>query len=111
MKVYVVMGNGLPYAVFSTKDAADDYVAKRKLENNPSGDGIWFGNPMVSRGGWFRRIHWRHYNFELDQTAIVQALRDAVEALRSSAGPEEKMNAIRQGRAVLAELDQKGGGQ
>jgi hypothetical protein len=55
MQVYVVMGNDFPDAVFSTQDAADDYVARRKLEDNPSGD------------GWFRRVHWRHYNFELDQ--------------------------------------------
>jgi hypothetical protein len=34
MQVYVVMGNDLPDAVFSTKDAADDYVAKRKLEHH-----------------------------------------------------------------------------
>jgi hypothetical protein len=67
MQVYVVMRNDLPDAVFSTKDAADDYVAKRKLEDNTSGDDIRFRNAMVSRGVWFSRVHWRHYNFELDQ--------------------------------------------
>lgn len=33
--------------------------------------------------------------------ALVKALGDAIEALRSGAGPEEKMNAVRDGRAAL----------
>jgi hypothetical protein len=51
MQVYVVMGNDLPDAVFSTKDAADDYVAKRKLEDNTSGDDI-----IQERDGVARRL-------------------------------------------------------
>ena len=55
-KVYVVMGNDNPDSVFSNEALADAYVANRKAEDNPSGDGM------------YRRIYWRAYEFELDRS-------------------------------------------
>lgn len=54
-KVYVVMANDYPDCVLSDEVAAARYVAKRKLEDNPSGSGI------------YRRVYWRFYEFPLDQ--------------------------------------------
>jgi hypothetical protein len=48
------MGNDFPDAVFSTETLADAYVEKKKAEDNPS------------RDGFYRRIHWRHYEFDMD---------------------------------------------
>ncbi|WP_315792302.1 MULTISPECIES: hypothetical protein [unclassified Bradyrhizobium] len=55
MKVYVVMSNDYPNCVFGNQAAADAYVAKRKLEDNPTGSGI------------YRRVYWRHVEHELDK--------------------------------------------
>lgn len=54
MKVWVVMGNDFPNAVFSSEAAADEYCARKKAE------------PPVHHGN-FRRIYWRTYEFELQQ--------------------------------------------
>lgn len=57
MKVYVVMGNDFPGAVYATKEAADSYchqqIAAGKVDNN--------GRPG--------RIYWRVYEFELREKA------------------------------------------
>ncbi len=53
-KVYVVMSNDYPNCVFSDEVAAGLYVAKRKLEDNPSGSGV------------YRRVYWRFYEYDLD---------------------------------------------
>jgi hypothetical protein len=50
MKVYVVMGNDYPDAVFKDERKADEYVEMKKKYYSDH-----------SR----RPIHWRHYEFEL----------------------------------------------
>lgn len=54
MKVYVIMGNDYPDAVFSDKVVASAYCEKRKKEpaNNT------YDTP---------RIYWRSYEFALDE--------------------------------------------
>lgn len=51
MKVHLVMGNDFPAAVFSTEELAAAYCERRRGEELPG----------------MRRIHWRHYEFELDR--------------------------------------------
>ena len=53
MKVYVIMGNDYPGAVFSTKEAAEKFVAERKKKCK---DGL-------------TPIYWRSYEFEMDATS------------------------------------------
>ena len=40
-----------------------------------------------------------------ERDALVKALKAATEAIRSSAGPEERMNAEREGRRLLASVE------
>lgn len=47
-KVWVVMGNDFPDAVFSSEEKATAYCAEKKKEPSPGA-----------------RIHWRSYEFEL----------------------------------------------
>lgn len=53
MKVFVVMGNDYPAAVFSDIGAAEAYCNRRSKENK---DG-------------YTRVYWRVYDFDLNKTA------------------------------------------
>lgn len=55
MKVWVVMGNDYPSAVFSTEKRADGYVAARKEDE-----------PRVGP-----RIYWRSYEFHVDKEEVT----------------------------------------
>ena len=50
MKVYVIMGNDYPDAVFSSREVAEKFVAEKKKERK---DGL-------------TPIYWRLYEFEMD---------------------------------------------
>lgn len=50
MKVYVIMGNDYPDAVFSSREVAEKFVAEKKKERK---DGL-------------TPIYWRSYEFEMD---------------------------------------------
>lgn len=52
MKVWVIMGNDFPDAVFSSEKAADKHVEKMKAETD-------------KRPGGTPRIYWRSYEFTL----------------------------------------------
>lgn len=52
MRVYVVMGNDYPEAVFSTPSAAEAFCRKKKAERED------------------RRIYWRDYDFVVDEQAV-----------------------------------------
>lgn len=53
-KVYIVMGNDFPDAVFSNKTKAEEYVEKKKTETPKF--------PLTGTA----RIYWRCYEFELN---------------------------------------------
>lgn len=53
MRVYVVMGNDFPDAVFSSESEADAYCARQRTENPKS------------------RVYWRSYDFVLDDKATA----------------------------------------
>ena len=55
MKVYVIMGNDYPDAVFRRKDEAEAYVEKKKKEDE-----------IQQRQG-HGRIYWRVYDFDLQE--------------------------------------------
>src|SRR5438309_1423043 len=55
MKVFVIMGNDYPAAVFSTEAAASAYVEMKKHEDPHYG--MKYTSP---------RIYWRFYEFEID---------------------------------------------
>lgn len=55
MKVFVVMGNDFPAAVFDNEETAEAYVDFIKSEDRPI-------KPS-------RRIHWRVYAFDLNKGA------------------------------------------
>jgi hypothetical protein len=56
MKVYVVMGNDFPEAVFSTEIEAEKLCERRRFEEGPK----------PPKGYRVPRIYWRVYPFELD---------------------------------------------
>lgn len=55
-KVYIVMGNDYPAAVFSDKKIAEAYCYKKKKEEKPHESAVWKGT----------QIYWRSYEFTLD---------------------------------------------
>jgi hypothetical protein len=55
MKVFVVMGNDYPDSVFSTQDAAEAYVEKKRAAD-PERQRLYGG----------MMIYWRWYSFDLD---------------------------------------------
>lgn len=57
MKVWVVMGNDFPDAVFVSREAAEEYCAKERVDE---------ADQRIRNGDKFGpRIHWRTYEFEL----------------------------------------------
>jgi hypothetical protein len=56
MKVYVIMGNDYPGAVFDNEAAADRFIALKKAENDK--------NMSQGMGG---KIYWRKYEFKLNE--------------------------------------------
>jgi hypothetical protein len=56
MKVWVVMGNDYPDAVFSSEKAADDFIAEKKREHEAKAH---------HEGGAHWKIYWRAYEFDL----------------------------------------------
>ncbi len=60
MKVYVVMGNDYPDAVFQAEAAAEKYVGERTISEKAA----------ASKPDMFhRRIYYRYYEFELQGAA------------------------------------------
>lgn len=55
-KVYVVMCNDYPDAIFSTETAAEEYCAAKKA-----------GLALREHSKYGPRVHWRYYEFELDR--------------------------------------------
>jgi hypothetical protein len=53
MRVWVVMGNDYPAAVFDTEEAAKSYIKTKDMET----------------GGAERGIYWRAYDFSLNEEA------------------------------------------
>lgn len=58
MRVYVVMGNDFPDAVFTSAELAQVYCASKAVDTRPGG---------------ITRVYWRFYDFEL-----LEALPTAV---------------------------------
>lgn len=58
-KVYVIMGNDFPSAVFDSEEKAEAHVAEMreqdKVRHQKENPGMYYSP----------RIHWRHYEFEL----------------------------------------------
>jgi hypothetical protein len=54
MKVWVVMGNDFPDAVFKSEAAAEKYCADKKAANHKD-----------RQSGHGRMIYWRSYDFDL----------------------------------------------
>lgn len=52
MRVWVIMGNDYPDAVFASEEAANAYVETKKAE-------------PASQGQFSPRIYWRAYDFQL----------------------------------------------
>lgn len=57
IRVYVVMGNDYPEAVFSNEAAADKFIEKKRAEDRRE-DRPW-PNSLAPR------IYWRHYEYEV----------------------------------------------
>jgi hypothetical protein len=57
-KVFVVMGNDFPAAVFTTEQAAEDYCVDQREETEAK----------RKRGEGSGRIYWRVYPFDLQST-------------------------------------------
>ena len=60
MKVFVVMGNDFPDAVFSNEALAEAYMTTKKNED--------------PRKGYGNRIHWRCYEFDVNETVYMHHL-------------------------------------
>lgn len=60
-KVFVIMGNDYPNAVFDDQEAAEKYIYKKNCEH-PDYDKLNRKYPLICRQ---TRIHWRWYQFEV----------------------------------------------
>jgi hypothetical protein len=56
MKVFVIMGNDYPVAVFKDETAAEMFCEKKKAERE-----------RLTRDGFEPRIYWRYYEFNLNE--------------------------------------------
>lgn len=55
MKVYVVMGNDFPDAVFDSQKKAEQFIEQKKKEDDKI------------KEKYYARIYWRAYEFELNK--------------------------------------------
>lgn len=72
MKVWVIMGNDFPDAVYGNEEAAGKYIDKKKIEKEEH----------KKRGESGSMIYWRPYEFELIEEGVTkEQLKEGIRGL------------------------------